>query len=141
MFSSYIIFAGTSSTAATAPNRHMPNAVRTTGNVAKRTEGLKVNPGYSSGSDARDSDKAETDGRDRDISRHSGILALSALRDEMAADGDLAKTLVRIEVSIRIYKDRFYRGLPGRASSFASCEMLLSSTYSFKPLLFTTDTV
>jgi len=32
------------------------------------------------------------------VSRHSDILALSDLRQEMVAEGDLTKTVVRIEV-------------------------------------------
>lgn len=32
------------------------------------------------------------------VSRHNEVLALDALRQEMVADGDLTKTVVRIEV-------------------------------------------
>ena len=73
-----------------------------------------VRPGYSSGassysgSDAEDefgdpsSDLARFDlataNRELNVSTHSDILGLSTLRQEMIADGDLAKTMVRIEV-------------------------------------------
>lgn len=35
------------------------------------------------------------------VSKHSDILALSDLRQEMVAEGDLTKTVVRIEVRLR----------------------------------------
>ena len=38
--------------------------------------------------------------KDLRVSRHSDILALSDLRQEMVAEGDLTKTVVRIEVSV-----------------------------------------
>jgi hypothetical protein len=38
--------------------------------------------------------------RELRVSRHSDILALSDLRQEIVADGDLTKTVVRIEVSV-----------------------------------------
>lgn len=83
--------------------------------LPRNKDGWKVHPGYSSGASSYSgSDRGEDDDDDDEAaarhhhqrsssSRHSGILALSALRDEMAADGDLAKTLVRIEVRRFIY--------------------------------------
>lgn len=79
----------------------------------------KIQRGYSSGvsscgSESGDSGEdslpltGDSDGvgelqnRDRlvsDMSRHSDILALSMLRQTNASDGDLAKAVVRIEVS------------------------------------------
>lgn len=39
-----------------------------------------------------------TANRELNVSTHSDILALGTLRQEMIADGDLAKAMVRIEV-------------------------------------------
>ena len=78
--------------------------------------GWAVRPGYSSGASSfSGSDSEFDDGQDQDadlmsrldlatanrdinISTHSDILALGTLRQEMIADGDLAKAVVRIEV-------------------------------------------
>jgi hypothetical protein len=65
----------------------------------------KVRPGYSSGASSysgSDDDDGSAGRRERLLSegsKHSNILALDSLRKEMAADGDLAQTVVRIEVS------------------------------------------
>jgi len=63
-----------------------------------------VAPGYSSGASSYEGSDEEDDECDRfaiDRSGHSDILALSALRQEMVEEGDITKTVVRIEVSGR----------------------------------------
>ena len=83
----------------------------------ERRAGYGVRPGYSSGASSYDgsiTDEDELDGmglgtidgsprKDQlNVSRHSDILALGDLRQELVADGDLTKTVVRIEVSQRL---------------------------------------
>jgi len=65
-------------------------------------DGWKVRPGYSSGASSIGSDVETDDLEDNEYfqsaSRHSDILALSTLRQEMAKGGDIGKIVVRIEV-------------------------------------------
>lgn len=63
-----------------------------------------VRPGYSSGASSYSGSDADDSERKRDSPgvvhySDSSILDLSTLRQEMQADGDLAKTMVRMEVS------------------------------------------
>ena len=114
------------SSSTTTPSANKNNTHTTTparGALQRRTE-YAVRPGYSSGAssydgslwdgdtdhedddnDTKDLDTSTTDHpskpkNDNDLrtSRHSDILALSTLRQELVADGDLTKTVVRIEV-------------------------------------------
>lgn len=93
---------------ATAATKPAANGVTLPGKnlYTDARESWRVFPGYSSGeSSLAGSDAAGDDGgfrRERltssDGSRHADVLALSSLRQEMVAHGDLAKTVVRIEV-------------------------------------------
>lgn len=70
--------------------------------TAERRSEFAIRPGYSSGASSYDGSVGGDDFMDEEglrVSRHSDILALSELRQEMVAEGDLAKTVVRIEVS------------------------------------------
>ena len=67
--------------------------------MAERRNEFAIRPGYSSGASSYDgSVGGDDEDRDLRVSRHSDILALSDLRQEMVAEGDLTKTVVRIEV-------------------------------------------
>jgi hypothetical protein len=70
-----------------------------------------IRPGYSSGASSYSGSEIDDNGGlssskefdmtglgDFHVSTHSDILALGTLRQEMMADGDLAKAVVRIEV-------------------------------------------
>jgi hypothetical protein len=93
----------TTTTKSAAPSSH-GSRPRTT---AERRADFAIRPGYSSGASSYDGsvgdDLSGADDELNDIvmqkSRHSDILALSDLRQEMVAEGDLTKTVVRIEVS------------------------------------------
>jgi hypothetical protein len=76
-----------------------------------RKEEWKVPQGYSSGASSFSGSEASFDSDNEqdvngafarrasmEVSRHSDILDLSSLRQEMMAEGDLTKTVVRIEV-------------------------------------------
>jgi len=69
--------------------------------VDRRAE-FAIRPGYSSGASSYDGSVGGDDDLDGEqdmrVSRHTNILALSDLRQEMVAEGDLTKTVVRIEV-------------------------------------------
>lgn len=69
--------------------------------ASERRNEFAIRPGYSSGASSYDGSVGgddDFDDRELRISRHSDILALSDLRQEMVAEGDLTKTVVRIEV-------------------------------------------
>ena len=87
--------------------------------VADRRNEYAVRPGYSSGASSYDGSVTGEDDEDMDMnglgggtpgrdvrfgtdelamSRHSDILALGTLRQDIVAEGDLTKTVVRIEV-------------------------------------------
>ena len=70
--------------------------------AAERRSEFAIRPGYSSGASSYEGSVGDDDDFDKDlrVSRHSDILALSDLRQEMVAEGDLTKTVVRIEVSV-----------------------------------------
>ncbi|KAL7570217.1 hypothetical protein ACA910_020644 [Epithemia clementina (nom. ined.)] len=83
-----------------------------------------VRPGYSSGASSYDGSLLGDDDDYRleddqlaaaddslHTSRHSDILALSSLRQEMVADGDLTKTVVRIEPSFGQPIEEVYDGV------------------------------
>jgi hypothetical protein len=96
---------GTGATTKVASVNNPKASIKTTKKVHElRSADWRVRPGYSSGASSfSDSDENETtEDVDfaKDRSRHSDILALSRLREEMVADGDLAKTVVRIEVCL-----------------------------------------
>jgi calcium-dependent protein kinase len=91
-------------------------SIKTTKKVHElRSADWRVRPGYSSGASSfSDSDENETtEDVDfaKDRSRHSDILALSRLREEMVADGDLAKTVVRIETPFGKPIEEIYDGV------------------------------
>lgn len=70
--------------------------------MAERRNEFAIRPGYSSGASSYDgSVGGDDEDRDLRVSRHSDILALSDLRQEMVAEGDLTKTVVRIEVGVK----------------------------------------
>mmetsp|Transcript_5770 Transcript_5770/g.11541 ORF Transcript_5770/g.11541 Transcript_5770/m.11541 type:complete len:798 (-) Transcript_5770:24-2417(-) len=88
--------AGSSAAAAKAPASKAPKTT-----TDRRAE-FAIRPGYSSGASSYDGSVGgdDIDGeQDMRVSRHSDILALSDLRQEMVAEGDLTKTVVRIESS------------------------------------------
>jgi hypothetical protein len=79
--------------------------------VADRRNEYAVRPGYSSGASSYDGSVTGDEDDDLDdagaggvrsdelaASRHSDILALGTLRQDIVAEGDLTKTVVRIEV-------------------------------------------
>ena len=92
------------------PNPPGPSTISKTGDFRKE---WKVQPGYSSGASSfSGSDAGSMDGdfenggysshtKALEVSRHSDILDLSTMRQEMMAEGDLTKTVVRIEVRNR----------------------------------------
>ena len=101
--------------------------------LQRRTE-YSVPRGYSSGASSyagseADDDDFHSDGQtgrnELQRSRHSDILALSSLRQEMVADGDLTKTVVRIEVR----SPKSHRILLNESVSFLS----LTRTYHDNP--------
>jgi hypothetical protein len=92
------------------PKQSQGSSVSTKGDFRKE---WKVPQGYSSGASSysgsdissfdgdaerRDSSGALYGHPSLEVSRHSDILDLSSLRQEMMAEGDLTKTVVRIEV-------------------------------------------
>lgn len=85
--------------AASAGARTTAAAASAPKTVAERRNEFAIRPGYSSGASSYDgSVGGDDEDRDLRVSRHSDILALSELRSEMVAEGDLTKTVVRIEV-------------------------------------------
>eukprot|EP00522_Entomoneis_paludosa_P007034 CAMPEP_0172445872 /NCGR_PEP_ID=MMETSP1065-20121228/5650_1 /TAXON_ID=265537 /ORGANISM="Amphiprora paludosa, Strain CCMP125" /LENGTH=822 /DNA_ID=CAMNT_0013196885 /DNA_START=74 /DNA_END=2542 /DNA_ORIENTATION=- len=110
-------------------NNNNTTTTTTTPNSSKsalqRRADFAVRPGYSSGASSYDGSEAgETDHEEEDdafllhqpvdhlqTSRHSDILALDTLRQEMVADGDLTKTVVRIEPSYGQPIEEVYDGV------------------------------
>ena len=90
-------------TTAAAP-QITPTSVSRPKTTAERRNEFAIRPGYSSGASSYassyDGSVGGDDLEDGDlkVSRHSDILALSDLRQEMVAEGDLTKCVVRIEV-------------------------------------------
>ena len=98
---------GAGTTGASPTSMATPAIVRPK-TVAERRNEYAIRPGYSSGASSYDGsiagsdfDDGEFNDRELRVSRHSDILALSELRSEMVAEGDLTKTVVRIEVRVR----------------------------------------
>ena len=84
-----------------APNGALPPRPTPKTTADRRAE-FAIRPGYSSGASSYDGSVGGEDIDDGEqelrVSRHSDILALSDLRQSMVAEGDLTKTVVRIEV-------------------------------------------
>jgi len=84
---------------------------------ANARDAWAVRPGYSSGassyagSDAGSDDEFRMMDAEMNVSRHTDILALSALKEEMMADGDLAKAMVRIETPFDTPIEEIYNGV------------------------------
>mmetsp|Transcript_20890 Transcript_20890/g.45316 ORF Transcript_20890/g.45316 Transcript_20890/m.45316 type:complete len:791 (-) Transcript_20890:118-2490(-) len=77
------------------------NGSATPKSALQRRADFAVRPGYSSGASSYDGSITDDDeddfGAQLQTSRHSDILALDTLKQEMVADGDLTKNVVRIE--------------------------------------------
>jgi hypothetical protein len=95
----------TTTTTKSAPRPTTSNGSRPRTATERRSD-FAIRPGYSSGASSYDGsvgDDLSNNDVDDELngmqkSRHSDILALSDLRQEMVAEGDLTKTVVRIEV-------------------------------------------
>lgn len=92
------------------------SSISTQGQSAR--DGWTVVPGYSSGassyagSDAGSDNEFLLDGLpEMRATNHSDILALGDLKQEMIADGDLAKTMVRIETPFDTPIEEIYAGV------------------------------
>jgi hypothetical protein len=102
--------AGQNSDRPTTTTKSAPRPTTSNGSrprtATERRSDFAIRPGYSSGASSYDGSVGD-DLTNNDVddelngmqkSRHSDILALSDLRQEMVAEGDLTKTVVRIEV-------------------------------------------
>ena len=99
-----------------SPAAAAPAADGSTFSAAAARNAWAIRPGYSSGASSFSGSDTEFDNHeaealsrfdlaaanhDLNVSTHSDILALGTLRQEMIADGDLAKAVVRIEVRLQ----------------------------------------
>lgn len=115
-------------TTSTVPTRGESAA---TPDASQRRADFAVRPGYSSGASSYDGSMNEEEEdefeKSLNVSRHNEVLALDALRQEMVADGDLTKTVVRIEVRECTFWGAKYR------VDFDGVHSLMSSTVSCSP--------
>jgi hypothetical protein len=121
----------------TTPHPPQGSTISKTGDLRKK---WKVQPGYSSGASSYSGSDAgsldDEDGgfnlstRPLELSRHSDILDLSTMRQEMMAEGDLTKTVVRIEVRNRNRHTMYM--VSGSGASNSQC------THTFVSLCFIT---